>query len=80
MGMHDLQEKIIAEKDARIAELTAEVARLLKLVPNAYREGFNDGFYEDSLSDDPMTVGKAWDTSFAKVDLDDIARNAIKEG
>ncbi|WP_426287527.1 hypothetical protein [Luteibacter sp. E-22] len=66
-----------SERDARIAELTAEVTRLRKLVPDAYREGFNDGFYEDSTSDDPMTVGKAWDTSFAKVDLDEIARLGV---
>lgn len=70
----------LRQANARIAELTAEVARLRKLVPDAYGEGFNDGFYEDSASDDPMMVGKAWETSFAKVDLDEIARNAPREG
>jgi hypothetical protein len=76
---HDLL-VIKSEVDARIAELTAEVERLRKLVPDAYREGFGDGFYEDSASDDPMTVGKGWETSFSKIDLDAIARNALRGG
>jgi hypothetical protein len=70
----------VRDVDARIAELTADVERLRKLVPDAYREGFGDGFYEDSASDDPMTVGKGWETSFSKIDLDALARNALREG
>lgn len=69
-------ERIVAEfnqQDARIAELTAEVARLRVAVTQGYEEGFKAGIQYQAAEDDTgLDYWTAWNKS--------IARNALREG
>lgn len=74
MAMHDLQEKIIAEKDARIAELTAEVEQMASWIVR-HGQKVTDHACAECLPDGEILIHGfrcGWHTA--------IARNALKQG